>query len=68
MQYRCFCGQRFDESKFYQKHKEKCQMDILTKMHSLHLYIHGLDYKCNKIKKYIISEHSRMSILSNNNI
>lgn len=37
-------------------------------MHSLHLYIHSLHYKCNKIKKYILSEHSRMSILSNNNI
>jgi hypothetical protein len=68
MEYRCICGQRFNESKFYQKHKEKCQLDIPAKMYSLHLYIHCLDNKCNKLKKYILSEHSRMSILSNSNI
>jgi hypothetical protein len=64
MKYRCFCGQTFNRNNFYIKHKEKCDMDTSTKIQNLILYAYSLNYKCEKVKKNIIHQHSKLSNLS----
>jgi hypothetical protein len=51
MQYRCFCGETFNENEVYKNHKRKCEMDIPTKIRNLILYSYSLNYKCEKVKK-----------------
>jgi hypothetical protein len=68
MQYRCFCGETFNENEVYKNHKRKCEMDIPTKIRNLILYSYSLNYKCEKVKKKIILQHARLSDISLDNI